>query len=166
LETDTPEAKADIRLMLELKTEYLSIDETTRRELIEEISDKSNGCFLWVALVLKELETTHGKHQIEDLLRSVPIGMDDLYLKILKNISCDAKNKVIANAILRWVVCAIRPLTIYELSEALRLDIRETFHTLEKFVGTLCGCKKAGTDHTSNRESLSEPRRSEIRVQN
>lgn len=139
LETSSKESKADIRMLLDVRTEYLMRDDDFRKDLVEKILDKSDGCFLWVALVLKELETTHGEHQIQELLRGVPTGMDELYTKVLDKLSSDAKNKSIAKAILRWVVCAIRPLTITELSEALRLDIEETFPTLESFVGSLCG---------------------------
>ncbi|KAL3427212.1 hypothetical protein PVAG01_00721 [Phlyctema vagabunda] len=129
----------DIRLFLDANTRYLAIDDESREELVEQILNKSDGCFLWVALVLKELETTHGKHQIQELLKGVPAGMDDLYSKILSKLNTDRKNKAITKAILRWVVCAIRPLTIDELAEALRLDIGEIFPTLEKIVGSLCG---------------------------
>ncbi|KFY36874.1 hypothetical protein V495_07538 [Pseudogymnoascus sp. VKM F-4514 (FW-929)] len=139
LETSINESKADIKLLLEAKTVFLTKDEESRKELSEKILNMSDGCFLWVVLVLKELETTYGEHQIEDLLRGVPTGMDDLYTKILDSIASDAKNKAIVKAILRWVICAARPLTIEELSEALHFDIQETFPTLEKSIGALCG---------------------------
>jgi WD40 repeat protein len=139
IETSTEDSKDDIRLMLNAKIQYLIDDDEFRGDIVEQILNRSNGSFLWVALVLKELETTHGENQIQELLNGVPNGMDDLYTKILNNIASDRKNKNIAKAILRWVVCAIRPLTTDELTEALRLDIQETFRTFEKIVGSLCG---------------------------
>jgi WD40 repeat protein len=139
IETSIEDSRDDIRLILNAKTQYLIDDDEFRGDIVEQILNRSNGSFLWVALVLKELETTHGENQIQDLINGVPNGMDDLYKKILNKIASDRKNKNIAKAILRWVVCAIRPLTTDELTEALRLDIQETFRTFEKIVGSLCG---------------------------
>ncbi|KAI9781781.1 MAG: hypothetical protein M1839_005774 [Geoglossum umbratile] len=136
----TENSLGDIRLFLEANTHFLPVDsEVACRELIDQILAKSNGCFLWTALVLKELETTHSDEQIREVLKSVPTEMDELYSHILDGIAKVPRNKKPARAILRWTVCAARPLTTEELKEALRLDINETFPRLDRTIGSVCG---------------------------
>ncbi|KAH0536563.1 hypothetical protein FGG08_006571 [Glutinoglossum americanum] len=130
----------DIRLFLQANTRFLPVDsEVACQELIDEILEKSNGCFLWVALVLKELEMTHSDEQIRKVLKSVPTGMDELYNHILDGMAKVPRNKELAKAILRWTVCVARPLTTEELKEALRLDVSETLPRLDKSVESVCG---------------------------
>jgi WD40 repeat protein len=130
----------DIRLFLEANTHFLPADsEAACQELIDQILSKSNGCFLWAALVLKELETAHSDEQIREILKDVPTEMDELYDHILDGMAEVPRNKRLTKAILRWTVCAARPLTTEELKEALRLDIGETLPRLDKTVGSVCG---------------------------
>ena len=130
----------DIRLFLEANTQFLPLeDDLACNILIEQILEKSHGCFLWAALVLRELETTHSEQQVQEVLENVPIEMDQLYTRILENMISVPRNKKLAKAILNWTICAARPLTTEELKEALRLDINETIPCLEKTVESVCG---------------------------
>ena len=130
----------DIKMFLEARSHYLPVQtEVARCDLIKQISEKSNGNFLWTSLTLQELEATNSEEQILEVLESVPEGMDDVYSRILSRIMATPRNCELAKAILRWVVCAARPLLVEELKEAIKLDIRETPHNLEKDAGTICG---------------------------
>ncbi|KAL8787816.1 MAG: hypothetical protein Q9213_002003 [Squamulea squamosa] len=130
----------DIRHILEASTRFLPIEDPIACEnLIAKILDKSNGCFLWVALVLKELETTHSEQQIQEVLDSVPSEMDSLYTRILDTMALIPRNRKLAQAILRWTVCAVRPLTVQELKEAIRFDLEEVVPRLERTVESVCG---------------------------
>ena len=131
---------SDIKMFLEARSHYLPVQtETARCDLIKQISEKSNGNFLWTSLTLQELEATNSEEQILEVLESVPEGMDDVYSRILSRIMATPRNVELAKAILRWVVCAARPLLVEELKEAIKMDIRETAHNLEKDAGTICG---------------------------
>ncbi|KAL8756040.1 MAG: hypothetical protein Q9199_003214 [Rusavskia elegans] len=130
----------DIRCILEASARFLPIDDPIACEgLIAKILHKSNGCFLWVVLVLKELETTHSEQQIQEVLDSVPSEMDSLYTRILDTMAMIPRNRKLAQAILRWTVCAVRPLTVEELKEAIRLDLGEVIPRLERTVESVCG---------------------------
>lgn len=130
----------DIKMFLEARSHYLPVQtETARCDLIKHILEKSNGNFLWTSLTLQELEATNSEEQILEVLESVPEGMDDVYSRILSRILATPRNVELAKAILRWVVCAARPLSVEELKEAIKLDIRETPNNLEKDAGTICG---------------------------
>ncbi|KAI4233178.1 MAG: hypothetical protein LQ349_004568, partial [Xanthoria aureola] len=131
----------DMRCVLEASARFLPVEDPIACEnLIAEILHKSDGCFLWVALVLKELETTHSEQQIQEVLDSVPSEMDNLYMRILDTMAIVPRNRKLAQAILRWTVCAMRPLTVEELKETIRLDVGEVVPRLER----------AGPDYTSN----------------
>ncbi|PGH13282.1 hypothetical protein AJ80_06392 [Polytolypa hystricis UAMH7299] len=131
---------ADIELFLEVNALLLPVyDEESRSELITQIVEKSNGCFLWVALVLKELETAHSVEQMRETLDMVPEEMNGLYGRILEGIVLEPKNLTLAKAILRWVACAARPLTVEEMKEALHLDVNHLVPHLEIAIGSICG---------------------------
>ncbi|KAL8736886.1 MAG: hypothetical protein Q9181_002226 [Wetmoreana brouardii] len=139
-EVTTESSCRDIRCVLEANMRLLPTDDPAAcKMLITKILEKSNGCFLWATLVLKELETTHSEQQIQEVLDSVPSEMDSLYTRILENMAMVPRNQKLAQAILRWTVCAVRPLTVEELKEAIRLDLGEIVPRLERTVESVCG---------------------------
>lgn len=130
----------DIELFLHANTHFLPVeDELACKDLITQILQKCNGCFLWAAVALRKLETIHSEEQIRDVLKNVPAEMDDLYTRILEGIAAVPSNVEIAKSILRWTVCATRPLTTEELKEALRLDINHVVPRLESVIESICG---------------------------
>lgn len=130
----------DIKLFLEEHARYLRAEsEEERQQLVQLVLDKSNGNFLWTALVVKELEDALSKEQVRDILTSVPKEIGNLYSQILRNVMAIPRNGMIAKAILRWTLCASRPLLVEELKEALRLDIGETLSQFDKTIGSICG---------------------------
>lgn len=130
----------DIKLFLQAHARFLPTqDEATCDHLITQILQRCNGCFLWAAVALRELEKIHSVEQIRDVLKDVPVEMDDLYTQILDDISAVPSNVVLVKSILRWTVCAVRPLTTEELMEALRLDISHNIPHLENVIETICG---------------------------
>ena len=134
------ESLEDIRLYLRANSEFLPAEDQSERDrLLTRILNRSNGNFLWTYLVLQELVDTLSVQQAYDVLDSVPNGMDELYSRILEALMNNPRNKDIAKAILKWVVCSSRPLTIDELKEALRLDINVTLPRLELTVGSITG---------------------------
>lgn len=133
---------SDIRLYAESQKHYLPVDDDDiegRECLIGQIVKKSNGNFLWTSLVIQELATANSEAQIRDILKSVPTEMDSFYRRILDGLLAVPRNVLLAKAILRWTVCAVRPLTAEELKEAIKYDIGEVVPRLEKNAGAICG---------------------------
>lgn len=99
--------------------------ETQRGELVSKILEKSEGCFLWVSLVMDELDKhAYSAEDVERILDDVP-GMDRLYNRTLRNIAAtDDEGRRVAKAILSIVVCAIHPPTVAELANALKIHLR------------------------------------------
>lgn len=129
----------DIRLLLEANISCIHIsDQADVDSLIDELVTKSNGSFLWVYLMLQQLDNAWSDKAIHEVMEHVPEEMDELYRHILVQMSRDP-NKDLAVVILRWTVCAIRPLTVQELQEAIRVDINHTVYELEKMIEAVCG---------------------------
>ena len=100
---------------------------------------RANACFLWVRLVLDELETVYSDESILQVLEKVPEGMVPYYERTLRVMSENKREKHIAQCVLLWVVASLRSLTITELSEALELDIGCKLNSASNAVAGLCG---------------------------
>ena len=134
------DTKEDIRLFLEANTHNLPlVGGDAGREMVEQILAKSNNCFLWVNLVLRELEQVHTLTEIQAVLNEVPSDMDNLYSRILRNMSSAQHGKSLAKAILTWTACAARPLTTIELYHALQIDIQDSIDNIYKAISSVCG---------------------------
>ncbi|KAL9043840.1 MAG: hypothetical protein Q9214_002985, partial [Letrouitia sp. 1 TL-2023] len=130
----------DIALYIKSRAQFLSCESDCARErLVERVLEKSNGNFLWTTLVVRELEEAMSEQRIEDILNSVPEEINELYARIFKQLMASSKEAKLVAPILRWIVCASRPLTVEELKEALRLEIEEVLPQLDKTVSTICG---------------------------
>ena len=115
---------------------YQAVD---RDELSRNVLNKSNACFLWVRLVLDELENVYSTDSIMDILEQIPEGMVPYYGRIIKEMARNTREKHIAKALLVWTVACARKLTIQELSQALELDANIVIPSARSAVKGLCG---------------------------
>lgn len=141
-ETASPEnTLGDITLYVKQKVEEL---DTNHVEYMQKITftilEKSEGCFLWVVLVLEELENAFSESEVDRILMEVPVGMDPLYERTLEGMSQAPRGKPLAKIILKWSACATRALTVEELETALQIQTKEKgIFALEKFISSTCG---------------------------
>jgi WD40 repeat protein len=134
------ETMTDIRLYLKTGSGHLPVpDVGERQELVEKLLSKSNGCFLWVRLVLQELERVYSDEQIADVIDEMPEGMIALYERALDTMSHNFREKKLIQVILTWVVCATRPMTLVELQAALKIDLGITVRSMQQSIEALCG---------------------------
>ncbi|KAJ2990480.1 hypothetical protein NUW58_g2929 [Xylaria curta] len=134
------ETMRDIDLYIRDRMQFLPIDKDEDKEnLAKEISSKSKASFLWVRLVLDELESVYGYESIKSVLHGIPEGMLPYYRRIITGMQGNKREKHLIQTVLTWVVCASRPLTILELSEALRIDINVNLASAKTAVEALCG---------------------------
>ncbi|KAK2882748.1 hypothetical protein FQN49_000060 [Arthroderma sp. PD_2] len=130
---------ADITCIIEANVKSFTTLGDRRTSLVEALLEKSNGSFLWITLVLKELAGAQSENEIYQILKEVPRGMESLYQRTLEMMSKASRGKELACAILCWATCAQRPLRIKELEGALRLDINDSFFNLEESIAARCG---------------------------
>lgn len=133
-----------------------------RQDISDRILQNSRGCFLWVSLVLKELRHVHTTTEITQVLDSNHSDMDILYSRILDQMSRARFGKDLARAILTWVICAFRPLSVDEVHCAVETDIRDSIDDIEKAISTcdnlvfIDKAKKVQLLHLTAREFLTE----------
>lgn len=130
----------DIKSFISAKIGILSVkDNQSLESLTNRILAKSGGSFLWVRLVIHELENTWAEEVVEEVLNEIPNDMNLLYKRILDDMSKSSRATKLAKAILTWTVCALRPLTLSEMQCALKIDLNETIHNLDRSISSLCG---------------------------
>ena len=119
------EITQDIDLFIKVKVEELSRrkqnPETLRVRVEAVFRDRAQGTFLWIGIVAQALRK-YKATEVEKALDLFPPGLDELYARILLQI--DSGRREIAGRILRWVVMAVRPLRISELSIAIDTTVR------------------------------------------
>jgi hypothetical protein len=114
------DTRSDIKLYFDANFDQLPVsDQQTRQELMALILEKSEGCFLWVSLVLRELRMVHTISDVQEVLAAVPTDMGVLYSRILDTLSETRRGEELVKSVLRWTVCSARPLKTDELSHAL-----------------------------------------------
>lgn len=135
------DTKSDIALYLDANMDQLPlIEEEDEENVVSKILEKSAGCFLWVSLILQELRRAHTSTEIRQVLEEVPSDMNALYSRILDSMSqTPPYGKVLAKAILTWVVCSSRPLTTDELFQALQIDIKDKIDNVKGSIESRCG---------------------------
>jgi hypothetical protein len=111
------EVNNDVHRFIEVKINDLSIHreypEPLRVRVEKVFQDRAQGAFLWVGIVAQELRR-YKATEVEKALDLFPAGLEELYARMLLQI--DLNRRETAARILLWVVMAIRPLTLSELS--------------------------------------------------
>ncbi|KXG50320.1 uncharacterized protein PGRI_062870 [Penicillium griseofulvum] len=133
------DTKKDILLLLQAQIDSLPTrNDDERKAMVDDISDTSNGCFLWVDLVLKELQQANTSSDIRRVLASSSDSMDNLYSKILADMANARFGKELAKAILTWTTCSFRPLSIAEIHPVIELGINDNISDIERSINTCC----------------------------
>ncbi|KAI8949375.1 hypothetical protein F4801DRAFT_553398 [Xylaria longipes] len=123
-----------------LVQEILPDDEPTQENVIEQITTKAQGSFLWTKLALESLRNNwHTAEDIKSALNKVPEDMQSLYQRMIDSVkSQPSRLQGIAFRILAWASCGFRPLSIAELDAALKPDY-DGFVSLSETVVQICG---------------------------
>jgi ankyrin repeat protein len=112
-----------LRLYIEAKIEELAQERQYATEIqsfmCAALEYRGDGTFLWVDLAIEELKKVQ-LNTLEDSVNSLPTGLDEMYMRILLGIPPNMAD--IVAGLLRWTVCARRPMDILELSIALNLS--------------------------------------------
>ena len=129
----------DIELYISKRIGNLPVDgEEELAELADKIRAKCNACFLWVRLVMDELEGVYGYESITQVLEEIPEGMLSYYKRAVTEMA--GKREIpVAKAILSWTILAARPLSVLELSNAVEQDLKIKLSSQKGAIEGLCG---------------------------
>ena len=146
LDQDTDiEVSQDITRFIDAKLDDIfsvkKYPQSTRVRVKEIFMERAQGTFLWIGIAAKTLEECNAI-EFEAVLERLPPGLEKLYDRILLDIKVN--HRQIAARILRWVVMAVRPFTLSELSAIIEPTIEPpTGFTREDVTErqvSYCGC--------------------------
>ncbi|KAK5735517.1 hypothetical protein LTR17_008050 [Elasticomyces elasticus] len=110
------------------------------KQIQETISVAMNGCeapdFVWVTLVAEKLMGMT-QTQMKKYVKRMPKSIDGLHMQIL--LEAPSRRRASLVAVLKWVAFAVRPLSLLELTKAVKYTIAASFsmRALKKVL-TLC----------------------------
>ncbi|KAI0517179.1 hypothetical protein F5B22DRAFT_605202 [Xylaria bambusicola] len=158
-ETILDDNKGDIASFVDGNLQYLPA--AARQDISDRILHNARGCFLWVRLVLSELRQVHTATEIDQVLGNDNSDMNTLYIRMLDEMSRAKFGKDLAKAILTWVTCAFRPLTVNEIRLALNAEF-QLVDDVERSIG-ICSnlvfvdaAQKVQLVHLTAREFLTQ----------
>ncbi|KAI1172200.1 hypothetical protein F4777DRAFT_582141 [Nemania sp. FL0916] len=123
------ERKHDIDRFIEERVNALAdkkkYPERTKRQVLEILTEKAEGTFLWASLACQELKDVPSKDAVQ-ILQDIPQGLHSLYRKLLDT-AVTRKGATASNIkrILSLVIACEEPLSLLELSEACELHHME-----------------------------------------
>lgn len=95
-----------------------------KRDLAATAAEKGEGMFLWVRLLHERLSPGKNARQLQKVISDTPTGLNQAYerdLEAIHDLPEDEEDR--AFKILQWVLHALRPLTVQELTEALLVEL-------------------------------------------
>ena len=123
------DVEADIRCYVTAKIKEIPRfrGKSVQYRMIDALSLGHGGMFLWAYLMVKELKELGTVKQVDDALRSLPKGLEEMHEAIITRLdsTLHKAHRELAIKILKWIVCAVRPLRLPELHEILRFEIRQ-----------------------------------------
>jgi ankyrin repeat protein len=124
------EVNNDIHRFINVKVDDLSAyrqyPESLHVHVRETFQNRAQGTFLWVGIVARALRK-YKATEVEIALNLFPSGLEELYARMLLQIEHNRQET--AAKILRWVVMAVRPLTVSELSAAIETTVKPSVAT-------------------------------------
>jgi len=106
--------KEDVEVFIRRRVEAWGWDAELGGEAMESLLAKSDGIFLWASLAIKSLTFFSSGPDFDEFLRGTPLGLEDVYRKMLRNVFSGRGSGDVLNMI-RSVALALRPLTFSEL---------------------------------------------------
>jgi hypothetical protein len=135
-----------------------------RGQITEELRQKADGTFLWVALVCKELESVQSYDAL-DVLRQMPSGLKKLYDRMMSQIKELKRNDPkYCKSILSTMSLAFRPLHVSELAALSDLSTNVPVREIIKICASFLTVRDdiAYLVHQSAQDYLTQDAESEI----
>ena len=124
LEIDRRDSEHDVALYVHTKLQSLLSEGSSKRNDLQQLFErKAEGKFQWAALMVKHLGT-HLTADFQTALEGYPPGLTEMYRTMLAKIP--SRHNQVARDMLQWVMVALRPLRLQELSLAVSIQEGDT----------------------------------------
>lgn len=113
-----------------IHTKLANKSEKLKAYLTSEAAIKSDGMFLWLHLLSRELDPGENAKGLRNIVSEMPAEINETYERDLEKVKkLKPAQKARAIGILRWILFALRPLTVRELAEAVAATVDDTAET-------------------------------------
>ncbi|KAL8792668.1 MAG: hypothetical protein Q9195_004728 [Heterodermia aff. obscurata] len=130
----------DLGILIDSKMSQLPVsDGDGQLKLRDKLLSKSSGSFLWVSLIIQELEQTYSEEDAEEILNEVPEDMNQLYIRMLNSLPSSDRATRLTHCVFLWTLLTRRALTLSEMQCAIKLDLNQTIHNLGRSLPAICG---------------------------
>lgn len=93
-----------------------------KRSISSQMTDRCEGQFLWVKIQANSLKKSFNQTQLQKSIDEAPAGLDRLYERDWSEIQKKNKRDITrATSLLRWAAFSLRPLSVYEMVDAVLL---------------------------------------------
>ncbi|KAF9228827.1 hypothetical protein BS17DRAFT_212555 [Gyrodon lividus] len=100
-----------------------------KEEIRSALLEVADGTFRWTQCQIDALSHCTSVEQIQTILESLPIGLDETYERILVMIDGKEFEWRLIRSALVWLVASLRPLRLSDIIEALKIDLeKQTFN--------------------------------------
>ena len=143
LELNAEHVSRAVEMFIDYKVSQLASikhDNTLKDKVRNQMHEKANGTFLWVALVFQELEQVDSWDVLQ-VLKEVPAGLQPLYDRMMSQVQqLKRKDPEFCRLVLSTMTLAYRPLHLLELGilSGLPVEISSNLDSTMKIVGK-CG---------------------------
>ena len=110
-------------------------------QIKESLLRQSEGNFLWTSLSVQALSQESSSEPVLSRLEHLPPSLDELYTGVLERQAAElsAEQIPLRNIVLRWMVFAVRPMTVVEVANAVALETLAFIPDFERAVLEACG---------------------------
>ncbi|EXJ84684.1 hypothetical protein A1O3_05354 [Capronia epimyces CBS 606.96] len=107
----------------ELRERFEGKDRETK-DILDLVTLKADGMFLWVRLILKELESCYSMAELRKTAEELPKGIEEAYGRVLRRVTEEMNPKDYAKAIriLEWLACSCRLMKMCEVQDGIVFD--------------------------------------------
>ncbi|RYP59586.1 hypothetical protein DL769_008467 [Monosporascus sp. CRB-8-3] len=97
--------------------------EAIKSDISGRMADRCEGQFLWLRMQGDYLRRGMNRKQLQDAIAKTPAGLEHIYNRNWEKIvSLEEDDRSRAISLLRWAAFALRPLTVYEITEAVLIN--------------------------------------------
>lgn len=130
----------DIELLVAREIDFIPGGSSLKSRLQREILQRARGNFLWVSLVIEELQMCQTERETTTALEQIPEDMTRMYERMELSIINGASDGrlALAKELLQWAVCVPQPLRTVELIQAIGKDYDDILD-LGRTIREVCG---------------------------
>lgn len=123
IEVDKGANSDDISRFIDKRSEHLTRDFASLKEIQGHLLDSADGMFLWVSLVIDSIKQERTAKKMKAAARNMPRGLHGAYTDALKRIIAEEPSlRDLALKALLWITNSKKPLSKAQLLEALAIE--------------------------------------------